>query len=771
MMLSIRNQSQQAGPLEFKGERAVTEFAEKYYWAFLDYSLVTMNPNEHKVHFVSPRSCVFAIKYVMNCMQIKVCLESLIRQNCINTILMEMCLPLLCQTAKDREVWKDSPKDFIYSATYQTEDSNMVKHAAKDLLQKICSLEINKNKQFLREFIVQITDKLNILAQQGPECALQKECLLHGIEAVVDQFSTDRQIRNSLPLLLELHLLPILRDDAAMGILSFRVCSLYSRIGYFIKYNAGIHVEFCQLVCQAIIKGQVPTQIKAAEALSVLVQNQLELKEFIVQDLEFILKKLLEMMEQYDCEGLVDTLKTVISSYQAEIGPHSAKVFDGLKVAYYNYRSDINSCKGANDKDSEIAEAEIGAENCLSAMNNLVHSNLLPDVYLAISKSILQLVNICILEDDETNFPTCISMLNMVVCKIPALHEALVAYYPIICYMIAGKPKRDFTKHPSALNDEQFERVLEKVDKREDVLEDVHLTSTCLQNFAAKLGDRMSSVCDFFGTSFVDLFYQAMDGIGMVCKEGDSADLVWPLKMGVALLENLPPQDHIQPVLLMVDQILNQPNITNRVISTGISVFSVAFMRDLPKTMQVLESKLGGRSYIQKWFEEVSNTKAMNNTNMVYFIRALMSFLEVDPKILPTGLNLQQVLTSFIELAEDYVETKLDEADPDYEASEEESDEFEMMYDDEDDEWDEDEDYEADEKCHYYSNMLLSCPIIDRFGAQGSPVLGPMELLLKDQAQASRLQKIIEKARRCLQLAEEQKAEACRLAAGISPFK
>lgn len=747
------------------------EFADKYYWAFLDYCLTTMNPSEHKVRFVSPRSCVFAIKYVMNCMQVKTCLDSLIKRNCMNMILMEMCLPLLCQTTKDREVWQDSPKDFIYSATYQTEDANMVKHAAKDLLQKICSLEIDKQKRFLRDFIGQITEKLNMLAERGPEGAMQQECLLHGIEAVVDQFSTDRDIRKSLPILLERHLLPILSQDTVRGILSYRVCSLYSRIGYFIKYNPSVHGEFCRLVCQAITQGQIPTQIKAAEALSVLVQNQHELKDLIVPDLEFILKKLLGMMDEYDCEGLVDTLRTIIGSFQAEIGPHSASVFEGLKTAYYGYKSGINSWKGANDKDVEVAEAEIGAESCLAAMSNLVHSNLLPKVYEEISKPIIELVNICILEDDETNFPTCISMLNMLVCKVPVVKDALMAYYPIICYMIAGKPNRNFTTHPSALGDEQFERVLAKVDKREDVLEDVHLTSTCLQNFVARLGDRMCTICDFYGTSFVDLLYHTIEGIGMVCKEGDSSDLVWPLKMGVALLENLAPKEHIEPVLLMVNHILNTPNIPNRVIATGISVFSVAFARDLPKTMEVLETRLSGGNYVQKWFEEISNTAAMNSNNQVYFIRALMSFLEVNSSVLPKGLNLRQVLASFVDLAEDYVETKLDEADPDYEASEEDSDDLQMMYDDEDEEWDEDEDYEADEGCHYQSKLLLGCPIIDRFGAQGSPVLGPIGPLLENDAQSSRLQKIIEKARRCLELAEEQESQARRLASGLTPFK
>lgn len=721
--------------------------------------------------FKSPRMTVFCIKYVINCMQVKACVDAMIKLNCINKIMMEMCLPLLYQTDYDQNFWKESPKEYVYSATYKTEDHNMVKNAVTDLLQKICEVEVNKKREFLRQYIQEITVKLNQLTQPGQNApALMKECLLHGIEAVVDQFITDREIRSCLPQLLATHLLPILREDTNCGQLAYRVCSLYSRIGYFIKYNPDVHDEFCKLVCQAIVRGAIPTQIKAAEALSVLVQNQYELKEKIAQELDFILKKVLEMIELYDFDGLVDTLKTIINSFQYEIGPHSAKVFDGLKVAYYNYKSSINSCKGVDEKEAEVAEAEIGADTCLSAMSNLVNSNLLPEVYHSIAKPILEMVNLCILEEDETNFPTCISMLNMVISKAPVLPDFLVAYYPVLCYMIAGKPRRDFTKHPNSLNDEQFEHVVAKVAQREDVLDDIHLLSTCLQNFTTKLADGMADYCDFFGTSFIELYYQVMDAIGQICKEGDSCDLVWPLKMGIALLENLNPATHIEPILLMVDQILNRENITSRVIMSGIAVFSVAFLRDLPKTMEVLNTKLVHREYIQKWFSEINNSKATNQTNKIYFIRALLSFLQADSRLLPNGLNLKQVMSSFIDLSEDYIETKLDEADPDYEASEEESDELEMLYEDEDDEWDEDEDFEPEEECQYYSKVLLGCPVIERFGADGSPALGSLEALISNQDQLGRLQKVIEKARRCQKLLDEQKEEARKHASAIKPF-
>jgi hypothetical protein len=762
-----------------RGEKAAQEFGSKYYFGLLDIALTSMQSSF--TTFVSPRTLVFCVKYIINCFQVNSCLDTVLKNPAhMNTIMMEMCLPLLCQTEYDHHLREIDTKEFMYSVTYKTEDHNMVKNAAAELLQKICEIEVDKKKQFLHQYIGSINQRLLALKDKNDKSSIiQKECLLHGIEVVVDQFVTDREIRNSLTNLLSGHLLPILEADKhSFGILAFRICSLYSRIGYFIKYNGPTHIEFCKLVCQAIDKGPDPTKIKAAEALSVLVQNQYELKEMISGELDFILKKLLEMIEQFDFDGLVDTLKTIINSFQFEIGPHSAKVFEGLKTAFYNYKSDLNSYRGVEEREAECAQAEIAAETCMTAMNNLIQSNLLPQVYESIAKSVLEMLHLCILEDDEANFPTCMSMLNIVISKAPRLTNELIAYYPILCYFVIGNPRHQgsaYLHDPKDLGDEQFEAVVAKMNRKQDVLEDIHLISTCLQNFTIKLGDSINTMTDFFGKSFLDRYYQAMDGIGAVCKEGDLSDLVWALKMGMALLENLTTEalragNHIEMVFQMTDQILNTHDIPHRVISTGIAVFSIAFLRDLPTTMQVLQKKFPHRNYIEKWFFEIGKCKTASQTNKTYFLRALQSFLDADRKSLPEGLDLRQVLAAFINLAEDFIEYKLDQADPDYEASEEESDEFEMIYDDEDDEWDEDEDYEPEEQCYYYSRILQGCPIIERFGADGTPNMVSISGLFQSSEQKAALESVIQKARHCLRLNEDQEALARQAASGIKAF-
>ena len=754
---------------EFSGQKAIEDFTNNYYWGFLDYALGAMHSSSRK--FISPRNLTFCCKYVMNCLQVRTSEQKMIQQNCLNMIMMEMCLPLLCQNDHDRHLWEQEPTQYIYSVSHVTEDHNMVKNSVKELLQKICLIEVDKKRVYLREYITKICERLTALTGNDENSIIQKECLLHGIETVVDQFMTDREIRNSLPGLLANQLLPVLRQDDKFGILAFRVCSLYSRIGYFIKFDPDVHITFCQLICQALVRGPIPTQIKAAEALSVLVEFQVELKGLLSNELEFIIKTLLQMIDKFDFDGLVESLKVIIKSFDQEIGPHSAKVFDGLKVAYYGYKSNLNTYKGSEDKENEISELDAAADACILAMNNLIHSNLLPEVYFEISKPVIELLNLCILEEDEINFPICLSMLNKLLSKTSKLTDSLVAYFPVLCYIVIGKPNKDYQHNPSLLADEQFEAVVAKVNKKDHILDEIHILTACLENFTLKLGEDISQNRDFYGTKFVDLYYQVMDGIGAVCKEGDSGELVWPLKMGMALLENLNPVNHIEPVLQMVDQILARNNLPSRVISSGISVFSVAFVTNLTSTLQILNSKYGNKNYVQKWFQEVGNSKSASMNNKIYFIRALLSFLDANANSLPQGLNLQLVWAAFIDLSEDLIQCRLEENDPDYEASDDEDEDgdHDFLYDDEDVSWDEDADFEEEEECHYYSRMLNGCPIIERFKENGYPDLGPNGHLLSE-SQAATLKTTIEKARRVQQLTDEKNSYSKKLASGIKQF-
>lgn len=679
---------------------------------FLDRVLV-MVKEHNEGRYVSPRTLTFCLKLVANCIGITRCLAEM--KNYLEKIMLEYCVPLLALNQKDEEYWNHEPIQFIYSENCKTDDHNMLKNAAEELLKKIAETRPEpKSQPFvhnLKNFVFICLETMeNPLTKQRID-PLAKDCLLHALQATTDVYKLDRQIRNELEGFAERHIIPELMSDS--DILKYRCLFLYSRIGYFFTFkNEETCLKACQGVSSCMASKSLPLKIAGTEAMCVLLRNAAARRQ-MQADLEAMLKIILELLNEIDYDGLVHSLEAIIDTFEDEIGGQAAKLIEGLGLAYYNYKSNLNSAKGQQtDEEAEAGESERAASACLETIANLLKANLTQELYRDCIDPILKILNMTILERDEVDFQNSLTLLNLLLYKNDQLNDNLTFYFPILCYFVIGRPSGQVQMDISGFN-EQFQEVLEKVDSKSEWFEDVGMITACMLNFLQKCGDSFLEAKDFFGVSFVDLTFKVVQEL--IQKSLDQMH-VHCLQFGVKLLngflENFRHKvdGHMETIVGMVDELLRMDAKSNTTIGWLLSTVSVALWYNPELAFKVFATK--DSQTLQGWFESFDLMTSEQDRERK--LQALTQILLVRPEALPSFIRLGPVMIEIYKTAELLYEAKKCDQDDDGDYENSYNSEYSDLYDDEDDAWSEDEDFEEEfENLCYDSPLLRQCAVLE----------------------------------------------------------
>lgn len=684
-------------------------FGRDYSMVFLDkvLSMISVYPRE----FVPPKCMVFCLKTVANCMNIKSCMENM--KGYLEQILCDLCTPMLIMNEKDQEYWTQSPEEFIYSNYFKGDDHNMIKNAAEDLITKISSYRPGrKDDPVLYMYVSFICTCLSTGVNPRTNekiTPMSKEYLLHGFEAVTDLFKTDKKVRAQL----ESFCTKFIVDEMLNGdeVLKFRSLSLYSKIGYFFSFSSQeINVKVVQAISSCLRSKNLPVQIAAAEALGVLLGNP-AVQDMLKQDLIDILKLILELMEKVDFEGLVVALENIIQNYQSIIAPHSDEIISGVGQAYYSYKRNATNSSlgrgGNQDEEEAVDSSERAAQACLHTMANLLKANLKEETYYKCTPHILEIFANTIIDGDEYNFTTCLSLINLLVYKNKNLSNDLVFFYPIITYLITGKPKSQIQADISIFPD-KLQDALNKVDAKLGWMEDVAPIVACMLNFVQKMGRDFLNSKDCFGKPFVELLFEVVKKIGEEClRIQQNYELIYALKLATGLLENLKGQvdQHLPSIVKMLNDLSSIQDLSNSTLSAIYSLESVCLWYNAERTLSLISSVSDGKLLIS-WFENMHLYSSQNEREKK--ILALTALISLPKEAFPQNLNLQALVNEVYKSSKELLEMK--QYDRDSDAKSDKSD-YEDLYDDEDELWDEDDEFQDDQEVVYDSPLYNVCSI------------------------------------------------------------
>ena len=668
---------------------AAEVFCSNWAMRFLD-KILKLVSDYNQGMYVSQKTMTFSLKVVNNCLSIDRCAVNM--GEYLEQIMIDFCLPLLALNEKDNEFWQDDPAQYIYSENCKSDDHNMLKNAAEELIKKISEIKINKNSNpmiyNLVEFIVASLDTMENPRNKQKIDLLTKEYLLHAFQTTTDAFKFEKPIRAELEMFSEKYILPELMGDS--DILKARCCSLYSRIGYFFQFKEfNNNMKICQGVSACLSSKCLPVKVAAAEAMCVLLRENLECRNIMRDKLSDILKYVLELLQKIDYEGTIQSLEAIIESYENDIGPHSDSILEGLGVAYYSYKSNINSAKENNPdgQDDIETETEKAASACLQTMKNLLSAKLSQETYSKCITPILNILNIAILENDDVDFHSILALLNLLVYKNEKIGDTLVFYFPILCYLILGKPNNSLNMDITTFPD-QMQDVLQQVRRRADIADHVEVLTACLMNYFQKCDDIFLQVNDFYGTSFIDLTFMVVKQFGQVSLDSRyDYCLQYALKLLTGLLENFRGKidNQLEKILGIVHELLQMSDRTNTMISWILSVISAAIVYNPVMTLTILNKSQP--NHIVTWFEHVHLLTSEQEKERKLF--ALTEFLLADSSLLPSGFKMDALMDEIYKTSDKLIESKKYDLEDDEDYQESYGSEYSDLYDDEDDLWEE----------------------------------------------------------------------------------
>lgn len=635
----------------------ISEYIMQYSLPFFEEAYMNIAKNANI--YVSPKTVCHSLTTVRNSLEIDAIFK--MAEKHLEPMLLDYILPLLALNNKDEEYWKTEPDQFIYSQRVKSDDHNLLKNAAEETIFYLSGIEVEKEL-----LLYKIVNFIGFCFIQGcnPRNSavvdpLQKEYLYNAMEIVGERMQYHKPLIQTLPDFFEKFVIPELVSDHE--VIRARACSVFSSLGAIVEYkNENMYGMACQGICSCLSSKSLPIKVAAAESLHVLLLHPVA-RDMLASDLENILDLILDLMNQIELDELVVALEGIIKEFGGRAGKYTVRLIEGLTMAFFQYKNNGSTSKNDNEGADELLgdESTRAAEASLNTINNILKSNLDNQVYMDVGKFILQIFNSTILSCDDVCFDKCLGLLNLLLYKSSRLDDQLVFYFPLICYLIIGKPAGnpnvDITTFP-----EELQEVILKVNTKRKWFESLCPVVGCFLNFMQKCGQDFLRGSDFFGNSFMDLLFLVIKKIGAECMSTKQyGNLLYSLRIIMGLLENFRGKvdNHLMSILTIVRELLNEcQGNKNSLRSMILQVVAMMLWYNPSFTVEMLRSQNYFEELLLVWFEHLANFETEHEKERELY--GIVSLLSLPGGTLPRELQIGSVMREVLQVSKQLLDLK-----------------------------------------------------------------------------------------------------------------
>lgn len=664
-------------------ERIKQEFIQNYSLGFLQ-SCIGYLKNAVQDVYVSPKCLANCLRSFQNGLQNDFIFEKFNVH--LESLILDICIPLLALNAKDQEYWQEDPQQFVYASKSLVDDHNIVKNASQNLIELLVNCTAPDNQGYAYKLInflaFYFKNKTNP-RDKSPLDPLKTEYLLRALEISFQTISYEQEICSKLEELFRGIVIPNL--DSEHDVVKSRACSVIAMYGSLEMTDKSIYQEIIPKICACTTNKNLPVKINAVLALNSLMEYP-EVKSMMASELSTVLKTILELMNEIDLNYLVNALKGIVSEFSTEIGPYAVDLVKSLAQSFVKYKQ--NAYKNAKEHtgsvllmDEDSSESNLAAEMCLDAINNILRADLKDEVYFSVGKTIMELFDMSLLSDSATCLEKSLSFVNIIVHKTnSALEDELMFYFPILCYLATGFPHaNEINSLVGKIPDKNVELLRKLPPKQYPIFNQAYLLSPIL-NFLQTCSqtNQFLEASDLFGTSFTDLLFQTIQCLGdNAFQSNNNIDLFLSIRLIMGFLENFRGQiDNLLPGILAILTEVLRTERAPHLKSTLVGAFSIAILYDPKLFIQYWDQK-GHEAKVQffSWYQtEVANLESdIDRERALYGLAALLSLGNEQAL---NGINGNKLVCESINLSTYLNNLKKEALQAEQQAQEEEEDEF-----------------------------------------------------------------------------------------------
>lgn len=129
----------------------------------------------------------------------------------------------------------------------------------------------------------------------------------------------------------------------------------------------------CEALWQSLQDPELPVRVNAAVSLIKLLGHEIA-QELIKPGLGQLIRHFLKLIDDIDYDELIESLKTIVEIYEAEIGPYAVELCEKLGYAYLRMLENQKVTSGGGQELECDLEASLTADGLITAIRRVLQS-------------------------------------------------------------------------------------------------------------------------------------------------------------------------------------------------------------------------------------------------------------------------------------------------------------------------------------------------------------------------------------------------------------
>jgi hypothetical protein len=180
-------------------------------------------------------------------------------------------------------------------------------------------------------------------------------------------------------------------------------------------------------------------RVNAAYTLERLLQQE-QLKQHFSPNLKDILVQYLKLVNEFESDTLIDSLKGIFEIYSDEIGSYAVELCNSLMDLFFQIEEKEGAMDHTDDNAEALMDTGLAGQACMVAMQEILHSQKITQESLVqIFDSVEKVLYFCFGPAGENFLEEALPLLNMVIYKANPVTEKMWAMFPLLWFYQIGK--------------------------------------------------------------------------------------------------------------------------------------------------------------------------------------------------------------------------------------------------------------------------------------------------------------------------------------------
>lgn len=228
--------------------------------------------------------------------------------------------------------------------------------------------------------------------------------------------------------------------------------------------------------------------------------------------LKEILTTYLQLINEFESDTLISSLKGIFETYAEEIGPYASDLIKSLIDLFFKLHEKEKNLDKMSNKTEDLMDAGFASQACLIGIEEILRAKVSQEMLVQIFHSLENVFLLCFSEEGLDFMAEASGILNIIIHKAKPITEKMWTLYPLLCYVLIGCDK-NLTLLNTGMSQEaidynnRFLKIVGKEDFGSELLADI---SPIFKNYMFFGREEFLERSDAFGQKYSQILFNVI---------------------------------------------------------------------------------------------------------------------------------------------------------------------------------------------------------------------------------------------------------------------